>query len=65
MARRIFAIAITAGAALGIWATAASAGDATPACEGLDVAHDQIHSSGTTGELVLHDLRGHDWHHCS
>ena len=28
-----------------------------PACNGLDVAHDRIHDSGTQGELQLHDLR--------
>ena len=28
-----------------------------PACNGLDVAHDRIHSSGTQGEYQLHDLR--------
>ncbi len=29
----------------------------TPACNGLDVAHEKIHGSGTQGELQLHDLR--------
>ena len=29
----------------------------TPACNGLDRAHTQIHASGTEGELQLHDLR--------
>ena len=35
----------------------AFANPATSACNGLDVAHSQIHSSGTEGELQLHDLR--------
>ncbi len=35
----------------------AFANPATPACNGLDVAHARIHSSGTQGELQLHDLR--------
>ena len=34
----------------------------TPACSGLDVAHDQIHGSATQGELQLHALR--DAKHC-
>ena len=34
----------------------------TPACNGLNVAHEQIHSSGTQGELQLHDLRAAN--HC-
>lgn len=29
----------------------------TQACNGLNVAHSQIHASGTQGELQLHDLR--------
>ncbi len=29
----------------------------TPACNGLDEAHENIHASGTQGELQLHDLR--------
>ena len=33
-----------------------------PACNGLDVAHSQIHGSGTQGELQHHDLR--DSNHC-
>jgi len=28
-----------------------------PACNGLDKAHEELHSSGTEGELALHDLR--------
>ena len=28
-----------------------------PACNGLDVAHAQIHASGTQGEMTLHHLR--------
>ena len=35
----------------------------TPACNGLNVAHSQIHASGTQGELQLHDLRIAN--HCS
>ena len=35
----------------------------TPACNGLDVAHEQVHGSMTKGELQLHDLRGAN--HCS
>ncbi len=33
-----------------------------PACNGLDVAHSGIHSSGTQGEMRLHDLRAAN--HC-
>ena len=36
----------------------------TPACNGLDVAHGQIHSSGTQAESMLHDLRGASQNHC-
>lgn len=43
-------------------AAAAFANPLAPACNGLDVAHDRIHSSGTQGELTLHDLRAKN--HC-
>ncbi len=38
-------------------AVPAFANPPTPACNGLDVAHTQIHTSSTKGELQLHDLR--------
>jgi hypothetical protein len=40
-----------------MFAIPAFANPATPACNGLDVAHSRIHASGTQGELQLHDLR--------
>ena len=55
----------------GISVSAAGVANAEPAhqgCKGLDVAHDQVHESGTGGEVRLHTLRGHGadaWqHHC-
>ena len=38
-------------------AGAAFANPAHPGCNGLDRAHSNIHSSGTQGELTLHDVR--------
>ena len=43
-------------------AVVAFANSPTSACNGLDVAHERIHSSGTQGELTLHDLRANN--HC-
>ncbi len=40
-----------------LFAIPAFANPPNPACNGLDVAHDRIHGSGTQGELQLHDLR--------
>ena len=40
----------------------AFANPSTPACNGLDVAHSEIHEDGTQGELQLHDLRAAN--HC-
>ena len=34
----------------------------TPACNGLDVAHEQIHGTGTQAEYQLHTLR--EVNHC-
>lgn len=45
-----------------LFAVPAFANPPTPACKGLDVAHDQIHDSATQGELQLHALR--DANHC-
>ena len=51
-------------ASLLIVATVSSALANPPAssCNGLDVAHTEVHGSGTQGELSLHDLRAAD--HC-
>lgn len=54
--------AIAVVMALGV-AGPAGADPPTQACNGLDQAHEQVHSSGTQGELRLHDLRGAN--HCS
>ena len=43
-------------------AAVAFAAPAKRACNGLDVAHGRVHSSGTQGELTLHDLRAAN--HC-
>ncbi len=57
-------ISVVAAALLLLAASAvAFAGPPTPACNGLDVAHSQVHSSGTQGELTMHDLRVAN--HCS
>ena len=45
------------------FAVPAFANPPEPACNGLNVAHGRIHSSGTQGELQLHDLRTAN--HCS
>ena len=51
-------ISVVAAALLLLAASAvAFAAPPTPGCNGLDVAHSQVHSSGTQGELTLHDLR--------
>lgn len=50
-------ISVVAAALLLLAASAvAFAAPPTPGCNGLDVAHSQVHSSGTQGELTLHDL---------
>lgn len=56
MRRLLTGAAITAIIAVGAAAPAA-AGDPTPACNGLNRAHERVHASGTQGELQLHDLR--------
>ncbi len=61
---RKIAIAISAALLLIISTiSVVSASPPNPACNGLDVAHAQVHGSGTQGELALHDLRGAN--HCS
>ena len=45
-----------------VLAVPAFANAPSPACNGLDVAHDQTHGSSTQGELQLHALR--DANHC-
>ncbi len=63
----VFAAALLAAMAVPLFAGGgtAFAGSRTQACTGLDVAHDQIHSSGTQGEVTLHVLRDHSHNHCS
>ncbi len=54
----VFAAALLAAMAVPLFGGGTALADpATPACNGLDVAHPQIHGSGTQGELQLHDLR--------
>lgn len=43
-------------------AAVAFADPPSEACNGLDAAHEQIHGSGTQGELTLHELRADN--HC-
>ncbi len=61
----VFAAALLAAMAMPLFSGAgtASANPPTAACNGLEGAHNQIHSSGTQGELTLHDLRAAN--HCS
>ena len=61
----VFAAALLAGLAMPLFGGtgAASANPPTAACNGLNVAHSQIHADGTQGELALHDLRADN--HCS
>lgn len=56
MRRLLATAAIAVVMAVGM-ASPAGANPPTPACNGLDQAHSRIHSSGTQGELQLHDLR--------
>lgn len=60
--RKIILALVSATLLLVVTAAAAFANPPTPACNGLDVAHGRIHSSGTQGELTLHDLRAAN--HC-
>ncbi len=55
----VFAAAVLVAMAVPLFGGAAPAfaDPPTPACNGLDVAHSQVHSSGTQGEQILHDLR--------
>lgn len=60
--RKIILALVSATLLLVVTAAVAFANPPTPACNGLDVAHGRIHSSGTQGELTLHDLRAAN--HC-
>ena len=55
--QKIILALISATLLLVVTAVVAFANPPTSACNGLDVAHDLIHGSGTQGELTLHDLR--------
>lgn len=59
--KRMLVITTTALSVLGTAGVAAAA-PAQPACNGLDVAHEQTHATGSTAELRHHDLRAA--HHC-
>ncbi len=63
----VFAAALLAAMAVPLFGGVgtALAEPPTPACNGLDVAHGKIHSSGTQGEMTLHVLRDHNHLHCS
>ncbi len=56
-------ISVVAAALLLLAASAvAFANPPRPACNGLDVAHSQVHGTGSQQELTLHDLRAGN--HC-
>ena len=60
----VLALVVLAGVAL---PNTAAAGDRSNGCNGLDVAHAQLHDTPIPGEGVLHILRAHDGpnpHHC-
>ena len=55
--RKIILALASAMLLLVVTAAVAFADPPTSACNGLDVAHGRIHSTGTQGELMLHSLR--------
>ena len=62
--RKIIIALVTASLLVLAMVSTALANPPTPACNGLDVAHGQVHSSGTQGELTLHGLRDENHNHC-
>ena len=61
--KRLILAVVTAALLMLSVASVALANPPTPACNGIVVAHGQIHGTGTQGELSLHDLR--DANHCT
>jgi hypothetical protein len=62
MRTSLVVVAIAVAVVLVSFVPVAAAAPPTPPCNGLDVAHAQIHGTGTEAEFVLHDLRAAN--HC-